>query len=449
MLSCDKYLLKNDVLKLLLEKGYKKKSVKEFLVFSDPCESIVYQKIDGEYFKLMTSTSGEEEKVRIGKRDYKKAKKVADTKSVKKELYFLEDAKIHNYFDFIVLETRSKDVLKEYKSYLSKELYEPKKFNKKYILLYSKHLKNNTNIYNIFKKMTNIDKIDITEHIKDDMPMDEAIRIKLYHLYVKLSHDRDALINKHKNNSLKSFRRSLRSILSLLDEYSNYFDSELTEKVTKNLRYLERRTRVENLIYTIKSNLGLYKKCFDDETYHEFILEKDRDISQRKEELLYFLESREYAIILSQFETMIKEQLHYDAKSFISIKTSVDTKNSIVSLYKSLKTEVDIYLECPSTTTLIDMLEKLKVLDSINSEFNFLWDVEKFFNRKRVIKRLENKIEELLTVRYSVDIVKGFEKDKEQLDCILQEYDKISAVISKKIKKASKKLKKSKKLFVS
>jgi len=450
-----RYLLKEDTNLQKFDIGYGEKfSVKEYFTYISRCKEIKFQKLGDRYLKIVKTKSHTKEK-EIDKKIFLKNLNKSVSEVVYKDLYLYDDLKIFVYKKkhkgIVILESLTDEMDKTFLSEVVEDISDKRGFEDSFLALYGNPLKDDKNIYQIMKKLKNMEIVDMKTIIKKDMSVENAVRVKLYELYLKLVQDRFELLkdSDNKANILSVYRKRLRSIITLIKEYKSYFDEELVLKVEENLKYILNKTSIDEELMSLKKKLKRYKNCLNDEDFIEFIQKKDQKITKDVEKFINFIQTREYSIILKQLELLIRESsVEFDEKDEdMNIKTAY--KKSLKKRYKHLKKSIKKYIDCEDLDSYEKILNKLYNLESINKEFGFLSKNKKFYKRKGVLSQLIESFEELISILKNMEISKESIKDKEAFECLLERFEKDKKEALKKALKNIKYFKKSKKLFVS
>jgi len=455
VLSEKRYLLKKTFSVNDIEIPYKKVEIKEYYTYISKCKSIKYKKINNTFLKIIKSKR-DYKKIEIDKDVFVKNYKKRLSHIIKKDVYAFEKSALvciykKNLNGLMILKLLSEDDEKIFKPYIKEQIIYKDRYDDMYLSLYGNPLSDDKNVHFIMKRLKDNEGKNMKNIIKKDMPVDSAVRIKLYELFLKLEQDRFELLKDMKNraNLLSSYRKRLRKIVDILKEYEDCFDDELVKKVEENLKYIYKKTSVDVKLNSIKVNLKNYKKCLDTDEYVKFLKKEDSSITKEVKNFLNFLQTREYAIILKQLELLIKESSIEvdDTKSDTIIKEAM--KKTLKKRYKKVEKSIKKYIDCEDADSFSKILNKIKKLDTLSSEFGFLSKSKIYHSRKRVLSQLSEKIDKFLKILNNIEIAKSTIKEASSVECLMSKLEKERKKSLKSLKKSIKDFRNSKEFFIS
>jgi DNA-binding ferritin-like protein len=452
VLSKKRFLLNEEFKIENIKQRYKESKLTEFFTYAGRCKYVLYQKDNDEYYKVTILSNGIKRTQKIDRDNfYKKSKKAISDTIYKNVIKFSDNLKIDIFLKknkgLVILSTSSENDIKDFKKYIKSDVTNMKNYSDIYISFYGNPLKNE-NIYDLIKKLK-VEKIDMKDVIKKYMPLDSAVRIKLYQLYISLEKNRFDLLKNDNNrvNNLISYREKLMAIVDILKEYGKCFEKDLVEKLKENLQYILLKVDIDGESSSIKKNLFLYKECMNSDSFMEFLKNKDRKITNDIEKLIFFMQTREYSIIIKQLELLVKESsVEHEDEEYITIKEAL--RNSFKKRYKKLNKKIKEYIDCDDEESYKKIFSILTKLKNINKEFGFL-NKKRYLDRKNLIFAVENDIVLLLENIKNIDIIKASIKDENEIKCLVKNFEKKRLKILKKLKKDIKILEKEKDLFIS
>lgn len=456
MVAKSRYLLCCDFIPKKKSFLYTKKSEQEFYTYVSRCKTIKYKAVDNHFFKVVKTQKGYKE-ISISKEQFKKKSLKRLSNIVFKSLYFIEDdiklIEYTNGYDGLkILEVPSGTDISRFQSSILEDITDQKIYSDVSLALYGNPTNDDKNIHKIMKKIKNMENIDMQNIIKKDMPLDSAIRLKLYELFIKLENERFEILNHDLNraNILTKYRKRLFTIINILKEYSFCFDEDLVKKVEENLLYIYNKTDIDKELYSIKENLKRYKKCLSSEDFLVFLQDKDGYISDEVEKFSYFIQTREYSIILKQLELLIRESSieldDRESKDF-TIKSAV--KKSLKKGFKKLRKIIKKYIDCEDEYSFNKIQNKIFKLKTINNEFGFLTGEKAFHKRKKILLLLEADVDKSLKNIRNITIAKSTIKDAVDVECLVKKFEKQKVEAIDSLKKNIKLLKKNSEFFIS
>ena len=434
---------------------YEKKEIEEYYTYISRCKTVKYQHQNDNYFKIIVLKNRCFDKQKIDKKEFSQKKRKKLSHIIKKSVYFLSNGSVLTIYkekldDIKILKFNNLDDVKSFIPYFEKDVSELSMYSNLNIALYGNPL-NNKNVYQLMKRIKNLENLDMKNIIKKNLSVENAVRVKLYELYLKLLQDRLNILKNDINNAnnIERYSKRLKTIIDLLKEYGKYFDEELVVKVKENLEYIYQKREFIKKINSIKSNLKRYEKCINDENFIHFLSEEDQKLTKDVEDFIHFLQTREYSIILKQLELLIKEssvELN-DNEVELTIKNAL--KKSFKKRYKKVKKAIKKYIDCEDEESFEKILKRVNLLDSINREFGFLCSDKIYYKRKKLISLLQRDIERFLVCIENIKISKSNIKDASELECLINSFEKERKKILKKFKKSVVRFKSNSKLFIT
>ena len=433
-----------------------KSKITEYYTYISRCKSIKYQMKNNDFFKVVIVHNNENIK-KISKEKFNKNIEKSLSKFISKNVYdFNNNFKIILYGDKLkglkILISKNKKVIKEFLPYIQEDISCKKRFRDINIALYGSPFDDEKNIHNLLKKIKNMENIEMKNIIKKDMAIDSAVRVKLYELFIKIEKSRFDILKKGSNKAsdISLYRKNLITAVNILQEYNYCFDKELVDKVEENLKYILKKTDIDSELSSIKSNLLRYQKCLNSDEFLRFLKEKDQEITTEVESFSYFIQTREYSIIMRQLEMLIKEssiELAEENEENTTIKNAL--KKSIKKAYKKLMKSIKKYIDCDDEKSYQKIYKKMQKLKILNKEFGFLNEDEVFYKRKKNLSSIDKNLTELLHNMKNIDIANSTIKDADEVECLVRKFEKQKDKSLNKLKKNIKKLKKAKKFFIS
>ena len=372
--------------------------------------------------------------------------KKAIGKKIHKKIYKIsKDSKVVNFkagFDFDILYTKS-DEYKKFQKQIDEEVTFDKRYDLEYLVLFGAKFQRDFNIYKKFKQIKRDSKdFEMKTNINKKMNASTAIRIELFSLYTKLLQNKIDILSENKKGRdiLLKYQDTLNRILTIIKKYKELFEPKIVDKILENLEFVYKQTVVRNEIISIRENFSILDKCSKKSKFSVFLEDKDREISQKIEQFVQFLKSRECSIISRQLELLIvegskDEEIVYEKSIKKSLKKVI--KKSLKKAKKYFKKNID----CEDIDKLTKLLSKFESVKILEDEFIYLFK-KKVYSRKKYIDSLTLNLKDYI---YTVQFKSSLDKEdtpfeEKEMECFRNEIDKKLSKTLKKVKKSFKKL---------
>ena len=410
-----------------------------------PCKSVYYKRYKEKYEKVVVK-KGVTTASSIDKKLYQERMKKAVGRKLQKRIYtLLKDTKVVNYkagFDFDILYTKT-DEYKKFQNQIEEEVTFDKRYDEEYLAIFGSKFQRDFNIYKKFKQIKRDSKdFEMKRNINKKMNTSTAIRIELFSLYTRLLQSKIDILSENKKGRdiLLKYQDTLGRILVIIRKYKKLFEPKIVDKILQNLEFVYNQTMIRDEIVSIRDNFFILDRCSKKVRFGNFLTSKDSDISQKIEQFIQFLKSRECSIISRQLELLILEGSKDDEIVYEkSIKKSL--KKVIKKSLKDAKKDFKNDIECEDSGKLLKLLSKFKAVQILEDEFIYLFK-KKVYLRKKYIDSLISDIEDYIhTVQFRKILQKNEEYFKEkEIMCFQKEIDEKLSKTLKKVKKSFKKL---------
>jgi len=456
LISLKKYVLDGNKLAnraFLLKKDFSKNRLSQtpfekeetFYTKITPCKSVYYKNNKKEYKKIIQKKSTFTT-LPVDEKLYKEKLKKAIGKKIHKKIYKIsKDSKVVNFkagFDFDILYTKS-DEYKKFQKQIDEEVTFDKRYDLEYLVLFGAKFQRDFNIYKKFKQIKRDSKdFEMKTNINKKMNASTAIRIELFSLYTKLLQNKIDILSENKKGRdiLLKYQDTLNRILTIIKKYKELFEPKIVDKILENLEFVYKQTVVRNEIISIRENFSILDKCSKKSKFSVFLEDKDREISQKIEQFVQFLKSRECSIISRQLELLIvegskDEEIVYEKSIKKSLKKVI--KKSLKKAKKYFKKNID----CEYIDKLTKLLSKFESVKILEDEFIYLFK-KKVYSRKKYIDSLTLNLKDYI---YTVQFKSSLDKEdtpfeEKEMECFRNEIDKKLSKTLKKVKKSFKKL---------
>ncbi len=429
----------------------KVKNCKNTIEFYTKARDCIYKKYieeNGKYFKIIKKTSTKKtQKIEINKDKFLQKQQKRISYIVEKNFYCISSNVCYiDYVDFNVSflyftskkSERYLSLLKEkYQDYIEKDVTQDIKYSDFYISMFGYIIKRDLNLYKILKE---IDKgVDMKDFLKENIDYRDAVRIKLYMIYINLVQDRFEILGNKSSESINNFKKNIESAITLLDEYADIFDKNVHEKVLDNLTLVHRYTSIYDTIQSLKNNMGELKSC-NNKNFYKLVQKYDSNITNKVNKFLAFLETKEYSIIIKQLEILIKE-LSKNSKVDENITIENNLRKKLKKNFKKSLKIIEKNIECEDEESVKKIINKVNRVYLLIKNFKSLFKMDEFYKIKRKITKLLDHLNQYKYTYIFEKIVLEDMKDKGK-ECIEKSMQDKREKLLEEIKKDIKKYKK-------
>ncbi len=301
-------------------------------------------------------------------------------------------------------------------SYVEKEVTHDPRFENKNLALFGNPSKQTYNIYAIFKDLENqrISKLDrILFH---EMKSSDAVRIKLYILYVSLSQYKK--IEHNNSKDFQAFRTKLKNTKLILSEYDNIFEHEIFQKIYQHFIKILKITKTRKNLLLIKEKLQKLNHDLQSNYINKLIENIQYKITLEDQKIRKYFDTREFSIIEEQYKLFLRENnksfTTYDAqvsiayssrlrlntihKKLIKLSQKLDGCNDEKS-YDKLEQEFKKFITFAQTFAEVLSYDKLNILLNISQKILLLIKKHQKINKALLIFSMIQKHVQDLTLQ--------------------------------------------------
>ena len=448
-----KYLLKENAEKWIKKSSFKKHRILQFYTHIAACKETRYRKHDTRYYKTLrigNDIRTDEVIKEINKKTFKEKKRKKIGELLKKSRYQIDKKTVldiyHDDFkNLLLLEVKfdNKNQLQTYtlpkniRPFIKKDVSDDKRYRNKNLAKLGNPQKHPYNIYAIYKDIEQQRIKDFSTIIFPEMPVSDAVRIVLYRLYHALKSHSNALLEKNTLSSLEAFRITLKNAKIILKAYEKMFEKKMFKKVYNHLSMIEQTIAVDKDLSVIRTQLPLLEKTFDEKETTQFISKIDKRIESEKNKVKGFFKTREYAIILSQFELLLTEpsyiQSDYENENSIGRLHDALVKSHFKKLLKSMKK----YDKCHDLQGYNTIKRKLIKTAVLIENFSALFGAKRYNKMCKNLRRTHQSLLEYIELEKRHMIITAYLHNSKKS---LQEQRKLMQKIEKRKKSLEKEI---------
>jgi CYTH domain-containing protein len=410
-----KYLLNSHVKRFMKDLNLKSEKSVSFYTVVKLCKEIKYSKIKSNYYmstKEGISNLTKAEKTSISKDVYERAKKDKIGDKIKKHCYKLFNNNDNYYIEkyrgklnkldtltLVSNDSKKDKILTDLLSKaIVKEVTHDERYFDKNLALFGNPQKNSYNIHEILKEIEYGRIKDGNKVIFGEMKIGDAVRIVLFRIFIDMKNDYKLIIDTNGKKGLKRLNYSLKCSLVILSEYRYIFDSFTVEKVLKHIKIIHQSLKGEKNIQFIKNQLLKISSIIDKKELNilQINLEKQQESEKRK--ILNFISTREFAIVIRQYELLLKEnsKTSYIDKAQVPVSKSI--KKSIFRAYKKSINLYHTYKECEDDIGLKKINKQFQKINILLYHFDTVME----YKDKKSIQDSINKIIMILNKNKSI-----------------------------------------------
>ncbi len=283
------------------------------------CKEREYCKKRKKYFRISREGIGEKQKSRIERIDretFQKEKKNIIGQEIRKNRHHLSLGEIPLTIDrykralkgIAILELPETTPLPEpLRPYLLEEVTRDPRYLEKHLALFGNPSDTRYNVYALFREIERTLPKRTDTLLFSRMRTIDAVRIVLYGYYSRMLSHRENYLREGRKQDFELFRSYTGKSLALLRHFPKLFEKSLYQKALLHLMHLREATTPLRDLYLIQKQLKASESLFEPEEYFTFEKRLEEKIAQIGHDLAHYLGTRECAIILKQYEMMLKE----------------------------------------------------------------------------------------------------------------------------------------------
>ena len=314
-----RYLLRPDIDVWLYDRHPSRVKYRCYFTEIALCKEVEYCRKGKKYYKITREGIGEKLQSRVEKIDdkmFKKEKTDLIGEEIRKNRYRLRlsgrPITIDHYKRPLkgvnILELPdTKPVPKEIRPFLLREITHDPRYLEKHLALFGDPSDTSYNIYTLFRKIEQTLPKQFDRLLFPQMRTIDAVRIVLYGYYQQMLAYKNAFLESGEKADFERFHTYTGRSLALLRHFPKLFEKSFYQKALLHLAHLRDITTPLRDLYQIQKQLTASKKLFGAKEYFEFQKRLEERIAQIRHDLSHFFKTRECAIILKQYEMMLKE----------------------------------------------------------------------------------------------------------------------------------------------
>ena len=451
-----RYLLKNSIDDFLTNVGKQETNISQFYTQIKHCKEIRFLKSDQRYYKTIrmgNEARKNEVDKEINKKTFLLEKKNKLGHTIKKKRYYIKGYpkeftvdKYKKHLDnltilsiyFNTLDDAEVFVLPDdLKRHIYKDVSHDERYRNKHLALLGNPKKIPYNIYAIFKDIELNRITDIKSLLFPEMIVSDAVRIVLYKIYHDLKQNKQRLSEKNDIYALEEFRVNLKKAKILLDEFQHIFNKDMHKKTRLHISLIEKTIAVDKDLTVIRSNMNLLESAFSEKEVNSFISRIDNRIEVEKAKVKNFFKTREFAIIFSQFELLIKEQNNTYPGYHSNTSIGFVIKKTVYRRFKKLLKVTNKYDYCHDLESYRKIKKSLYNTQVLLDNFSSLYTKKEQKKMQTLLFNCLKNILSFMELNKRALIIKTYirHSDKE-----LQEQHKMIKIIAKKRKSIEKHL---------
>jgi hypothetical protein len=442
-------------------KDIKPIEIEGFYTLLNPCKNIKYIKHNNRYYREKHFKDSTVTKKDISKKKYIKKKRCAVGSVIDKKLYLL-DSESHiilnqyssefNNINILSINLKAMNRVKKDKntkllSYVEDDITLETKFKETSLALLGSPIDKNFNIYKIFKTISSKRDTDIGSIIHKNMRVDDTIRIKLYQLYINLQDISNQILKESINKKFRLYTKQLSNICNILEEFSEYFDSNLYSRVVDNIKLVLTYSDIESEIEPIRCNLKSIEEYLGPKDSMTFLSKYDKVLTQKLNSFKKFLNTREYLIIMKQLELLIKEDSYNSSNACIYKSIQTELVNKIENRYKESQKLISKDIYCKDSGNYSEISNQLDKLSMLLQLSHVIDKNKKISDPMQVILKTQDSIKKYILIVSQYKIIQDNYNNIDKIKSLKEYTNKKSNKIFKKIEHEVKCYKKSKDLF--
>ncbi len=314
-----RYLLQRDIADEVLQALPAERSkMRCYFTKITPCKEIEYCRTEQAYLKIVREGFGEREHVTTQKNDpkaYKAHKKERVGTKIDKIRYsgsfnehtFMIDRYRKRLLGITLLQTGASTLPIPLRKLVHAEVTFDPRYREKDLALFGDPADTEYNIYAIFREIELQAPKRCARHLFSQMRTIDAVRIALFCDYIQMRIAAKRCAEEEASDAFEAFRSYAARARALMRYYPKLFEKSLYRKVLQHLSTLKRATDPLSDLYQIAKVVRKNQKLFDADTFNAFERRIDERIAQERHRLRHLYTTRAYAIMMKQFELLLKE----------------------------------------------------------------------------------------------------------------------------------------------
>jgi CYTH domain-containing protein len=441
-----KFLLNTSINEILKDQ---KNSIKisQFYTKIQLCQEIRYQKVGNKYYKTVRTGSDVRKNIvnkEISKNLYKKAKEKKIGSLIVKKRYTTkinnQKLNIDRYEEKLkgiyILEKSFKNLQDEekfklpqtLKKYIEEDVSHNNRYRDKNLALLGNPKKISYELYKIYKDIQN--KKDIDDIPFKEMSVADFVRIELYKKYIDIQKAKEDFLANRSITLLKKLQKLINDTKILLKEFQFLFKDEKFSVIYKHFCMVNKAISIDEEIDILKQNMQLLESVMQEKEILGFIKVTDKKVERKKDKIYKFLCSREFNIILNQFDLLLKEPESINKNSYTDINIFLFSKKIIKKAFKQFNHLTKKYDKCydlKSYQKIDKSLYKLQLLIKIFFPFYKEKKVKKI---QLALNQTKESLDKFIYLSRDVSILKEFIEDSSST--IQEQNKKIKTLIKAK-----------------
>ncbi len=434
--SGKKFLLNPDVTSLLQDIQIKPTKQTVYFTKIKLCKEVKYKKQNRQYTKSIKSGIGyaqKRSKKSISKHEFEDEQKkhIANILYIDKYEIIVNSYPLHikaynkALSGLYILSLPHKlshlchDILSSsiWASFIEKEVSDDPRFEDKNIALFGNPAKQTYNIYAIFKDLENQRITKLDRILFKEMKTSDAVRIKLYILYITLYKYQNLNQDNPNSKDLQIFRTVLKNSKLILLEYENIFENNIFQKVYQHLVKILKITKTEKNLLIIKEKLQKLNQDLQSDYISKLIENIQHKIDTEHHKIVKYFNTREFSIIQEQYKLFLRENnksfTTFDAQASIAYSSNLRLNSihqKVIKLskkldgcndeksYDKLEQEFRKFINFANTFAEVLTYDKLdNLLDKAKKTISLIKKHQKYNKALLIFSMIENHVEDLNT----------------------------------------------------
>ncbi len=430
-----KYLLDESIEDLLSDLELKKEQVQQFYTKIKSCQEVQYKKVNTDYSLIITHRRDENQEQENKKISKEKFYKEIDNKighTINKDRFYISldgyKYEIYRYSGvlkdiYILYRNLKNDNIKQQKfeipnflkSYIITEITDNPRYKSHNLAILGNPKKNISKLYSTFKNLDERRISKVEDSILKNAPLSDSIRLILYQFYYEMISLKEEIIDKKREKEVELFQKKLQKSILLVDEFYYIFDTTILSKVQKHLKYIEKKLTLDKEIDAFSSNLKILENSYKEKEINKIFAKLDKKTYNKINKIIFFLQTREFSIILTQYKHLITEgdQSFNQYHQIGEIHQVINKKLSLK--YKQAKFTIKENSYCKDYQSYSNIKESIKKLKIVLETFHYLYEKDKFNEASKSINRLYNLLDEFTNIHTRCNLVNNHIKNQKDI----------------------------------
>ncbi len=465
-----KYLLNSSIENLLLDLELQKEQIEQFYTRIKSCQEIQYKKINTNYYLIVThrrEENKEQENKKISKEKFYKELENKIGHTINKDLFYIDidgyKYEIYRYKgilkDIYVLygKFQNEDIKQKkfkipdfLKSYILTEITNNPRYKNHNLAILGNPKKNISTLYSTFKNLDEKRVKEVDKDILKDAPLSDAIRLILYQSYYEMLSLKEQIIKKRREKEIEQFKIQLQKNILLIEEFYYIFDTTIVDKVKQHLKEIEKKLTIDKEIDAFQSNLKILEKSYKEKEINKLFSKLDKRTYEKINKIIFFLQTREFSILLTQYKHMITEgdQSFNQYNQIDEIHQVINKKISLK--YQKTKFTIEENSYCRDYQSYKNIKESIAKLKIVLDTFSYLYTTNNFREISLSVNKLYNLLESFIDSHIKHNLINNYmnsQKEKSEinknitLELINATYSNHQLKLINKIEKAIKEFK--------